>query len=687
MSDLIEEKENLKGTSNHIQEELNRVLEEVSDVEKTYMEGLESVDPTANETKEEILAKLKEFLKDKNYDSKAEILAALKFQSIFPYFARLKFQPDSNIPLYDIYIGRYNFLSNQPYPSVVDWRSPVASLYYNHLGPEQKTTFIYETFNKADRSTTRNEIPGTIKLRRKIDIEKGEIARLYDNAEEIDLLAKALGDKTGGVLETIIESIQAEQNEIIRSDLNTPIIVQGAAGSGKTTIAVHKISYLVYTYNNVLNENNILLLLNSSTLIKYVKSTLKDLDIARPHIYSLKNILVRKLSDLKDGYKLKNFEVKDEDVSLIDYKRVLSDIESYCDQFSDQINQRISAVVKSSILENFDDEYYKPFEKIEYLIKEIQINLDDLLEKEFQKVYPNYEKREIKSLTQSIDQLNELKSDFEATKIYEDFLKDFHYDFDPNGKTYLYFMYLLLEALAGGIYPFGKYKYTFVDEGQDYCEFEYEIINRLTENGRISIFGDINQATTPRGIKNSWEKVSSLIDSQSDKKSQFYNLKVSYRNTKQITDLNRKILTDFCSAEFLPHAYKREGNLPNFSKYTNREDLLYKLSEDLKEMLKTDFKSACIIDLSKSEVENSQEFLQKQGISTIPINRSLEEFETNKIYISSENQVKGLEFSSIFIIDSGENDWFKDMYAARRFYILCSRAINNLKIYLASARE
>lgn len=164
-----------------------------------------------------------------------------------PYFARMDFKEDEG-KLEKFYLGKLSILDSKSLePIVVDWRAPISNLYYEgKLG-------------KASYECLGEQISGEIYLKRQYIIESKKLKKYVDiNVTGNDeLLQNALEEKADDRLKNIVATIQDEQNKIIRSDINLPLIVQGVAGSGKTTIALHRIAYLIYNYKSNSNQKNL----------------------------------------------------------------------------------------------------------------------------------------------------------------------------------------------------------------------------------------------------------------------------------------------------------------------------------------------------------------------------------------------------------------------------------------------
>jgi DNA helicase-2/ATP-dependent DNA helicase PcrA len=185
-----------------------------------------------------------------------------------PYFARIDFCEDGTGHMEKVYIGKTSLIREEDQEVIiVDWRAPVANLYYE------------ERLGKAEYHCPEGTIRGDLRLKRQFSVEKGELLDIQD----IDIttndafLQSYLGANADNRLKDIVSTIQAEQNRVIRADMWNPLIVQGAAGSGKTTIALHRISYLIYTYKKTIRPENFLILAPNKLFLNYISEVLPEL--------------------------------------------------------------------------------------------------------------------------------------------------------------------------------------------------------------------------------------------------------------------------------------------------------------------------------------------------------------------------------------------------------------------------
>ena len=185
-----------------------------------------------------------------------------------PYFSRIDIKHKDKAYAEALYIGKVSlFDQNMESPMVVDWRAPIASVYYD--GRLGETTYAVEG----------QELTIDLLLKRQYMIENGVLSDFMDvdiSATDTFLQA-ALGAHAGDKLKDIVSTIQAEQNAIIRADINKPLIVQGVAGSGKTTIALHRIAYLIYTFSDTFSPETFMIIAPNSLFLDYISQVLPEL--------------------------------------------------------------------------------------------------------------------------------------------------------------------------------------------------------------------------------------------------------------------------------------------------------------------------------------------------------------------------------------------------------------------------
>lgn len=189
-----------------------------------------------------------------------------------PYFARIDFKKNGSSQADELYIGKASLLKAEDNsPLIIDWRSPVANLYYEgRLGEE------------SYKSQT-DLIDGELLLKRQFTIEKAQLENIFDIdiTTTDEFLQASLEANADNKLKDIASTIQAEQNRVIRAAMDKPLIVQGAAGSGKTTIALHRIAFFIYTYEQTFDPENFMIIAPNRLFMDYISQVLPELGVER----------------------------------------------------------------------------------------------------------------------------------------------------------------------------------------------------------------------------------------------------------------------------------------------------------------------------------------------------------------------------------------------------------------------
>lgn len=202
----------------------------------------------------------------KEYSNK---LKNLRKALMTPYFARIDFKENNVNNVQKIYIGKTGILNDKYDVIVTDWRAPIASIYYDgQLG-------------KVKYGCPEGTIEGNLTKKRVYNIENSELKDYQDIdiTTNDEFLQECLNENSEARLKNIISTIQSEQNKIIRAKMSKPLIVQGVAGSGKTTVALHRIAYLVYTYEKEFNPDEFLIIAPNKFFLDYISNVLPDLGI------------------------------------------------------------------------------------------------------------------------------------------------------------------------------------------------------------------------------------------------------------------------------------------------------------------------------------------------------------------------------------------------------------------------
>lgn len=274
-----------------------------------------------------------------------------------PYFARIDFTPNDE-KKEELYIGKLSILdSNTKEPIIIDWRAPISNLYYDGR------------IGKSSYESPEGTIEGNISLKRQYFIEN-QILKKYSDIDlktNDELLQVALSEKADDRLKNIVATIQGEQNNIIRADIDKALIVQGVAGSGKTTIALHRIAYLIYNYEKEFDPENFMIIAPTRFFLNYISNVLPDLGVENVKQYTFEDLAYEII-----GKKLKISDSNEKLVTIVNK------------EFDEINNGDIDTIIneskyKSSInFKNIVDEFLKDIEdnylpKKDFIIENIRI--------------------------------------------------------------------------------------------------------------------------------------------------------------------------------------------------------------------------------------------------------------------------------------------------------------------------
>lgn len=675
------ENQHLEEILELLKNEFHSLKTDIKDIEDEYSSQLrEASEEARQDYAVEIIKGANKMMEHRDYVFKRNYVERMESQINTPYFARIDFLlKDTKSPMI-IYIGKHSFLNKDLKYRISDWRAPISSLYYNYQEPQQNVKYEFDVPIKYQPWKIDHKIiKGSLNLRRNIDIAFQKITGIYDNNLRVDLLSEAIRKKTGGILEDIIKTIQAGQNEIIRANPYKVNIIQGTAGSGKTTVAIHRISYLFYTFKNEIKEDNTLLLSSSKVLVNYVSKTLPELEI-----YSLtRNTLPGQIIEIFKSNKLDFPEANFTKRRNGNWNENIKEIQNKIDRFSNEYKQKIHEELKTKT-------YYKEFNierqlqrmanrPIFYQLKSINEDIKN----EISELNEGFEKgnliisRKIETLTTAAKELDKILKGFKPIEMYDKFVGLKKFDKRNIDIDEISIMYILIDNLFG--LDQIKYKQIVVDEGQDLSLINYLAIKNMSEGIGITILGDLNQATEDeQGIK-SWNDIEEIFAKENIN---YHEIKISYRTTKQIIELAKSILQKFPQFKHLPEPFRREGEKPIIKNFETKINLLNEVAQDIQNLQKDEQpKSIGIIEPNPNELDNTAHLLKSLNINYTLIDERFEDFESSGIYLIPQSLVKGLEFDTVFIIDPNDKAYPKTPQGAKRLFVSCTRSINKLFIY------
>ncbi len=562
------------------------------------------------------------------------------------YFGRIDFKTDDD--LIKVYIG-INSLYDDGYNYIFDWRAPISSMFYDY------------TIGKAKYEAPLGTITGEIKLRRQYKIEKGKLKRIIESDINIndEVLQEVLSSNSSEKMKNIVTTIQKEQNIVIRNTEDKYLIVQGIAGSGKTSVALHRIAYLLYKEKN-LNYNNILIFSPNDIFTEYISDVLPEL--------GEENVLNTTFNELVGSYLKQKKNVE----TFSDFLERSYNNDEYSIPFS---KENLDVFIK--------DIYKKSVFKKNITINGFTFNtfeLNDLFTNKYKKL-PILERLSAiseyicNSLAVSISRnkdkiktklLKELDMELDPIKLYKNFLEKQNINRNLSKKIYyedlVNIIYIYFE-LNG--YPYNtKVKHIVIDEAQDYSKLQFFILKKIFPYAYFTILGDINQAINPYSEYKSLNEINDIFDG----KANYIELNKTYRSSAEIIDYANKILN-------ISSIYSMRGK-NGFPVITRNDKNIKSIISDIEIMKKNKLKTIAIITKDKKETNTLYNSLTSENTDISFIKNNIDK---SSIAILPSYMAKGLEFDGVIAYNSPKNKYTHD--ENNLFYVVCTRAQHQLIVY------
>lgn len=613
-----------------------------------------------------------------NFKDKFARLEELGYLLNEPYFSRIDLLNTADGKVDEVYIGRFGLTAGTSKPLITDWRAKIASVYYKYRYPQKNV--VYET---QDGKVTRD-----LRLKRAFEFDSGSLVKYYNNDIQLDedeIIGSRISKRTGGVLEDIVATIQQSQMEIIEQDPRGVCIVQGCVGSGKSTVAIHKLSHIFFNYPGLVKPQNSLLVAKNQILVGYLSTLFPKLGIFDLNYGTLKDLIIRVIF----AHKIK-VSLNLDDESGMDTVGM-----GLINKLKGTVSE-IKTEVAKQILDLEEDPNFASYFTFVYddalSIQENILGVVDDLEEEVK-----YQKEKLdggatgSSETKCLENIKNVKKLIKETRSITNSLRSSAFPalLKNSGinvreklsyREALIFTYLYSEIF--GLEKFKKFEYCVVDEGQDFSILEYLLLNKLVIKGRFSILGDLNQSYLKTGLSD-WKSIAGVITEAKECKK--FELTTNYRSTKPIIDYACKVISGF-SSNFLPQSINRKGGAVverDAEAQSIVERFLAELVKDLKE--REIEKSVGIICFNKNHFESIKEWLENN------LSKSLKEklvilnpkdrifYTPSGIYLTMFENCKGLEFAKVYVLGMSKTP--KDFPEAKMNYIAVTRAMNELVVF------
>ena len=584
-------------------------------------------------------------------------LIRLEKQKKNPYFTRVDFVYDGEQTAEKIYIGSFSFSTKEERLLIYDWRAPIASIFYDY------------DLGKAHFQTPAGTASGDIQRKRQIKFKDGTIDYVVESDTTVfdEVLQNELRQQKGGQMTTIISTIQKEQNKVIRDNRSKDMIIQGVAGSGKTSIALHRIAFLLYHFRNRITSDQVMILSPNRTFSRFIAQVLPELGEEPVTEWTIDQF-GQTLSDIADvPSRFQEIELlyleKDpqlnERVRYLSTKKCVADLKGYL--------RKIEAFSPQSILIG-DYEYnaefilsrYKAYEK-KSIFQRFHLIAEDILEN--LRTRPFQPKRK-PTKTQLVNRLKKMFNKTNSHQLYRDFLTEQGFEMKKAVSYSDLFPIIYIRLFLEGMDEFSKIHYLIIDEMQDYTPIQFEVFKKMF-TCPVLLIGDFTQSLTTINemhlpdVQNYYPNAQSIF------------LTKSYRSTYEIITCAKKIIDDHMIEPVLRHGMK-----PKKWVVSSQEEEISSILELVEQLRKQDLATIALITKTLVRAYEWRGLLENQGLACEVLtdeSTSLQE----RLSICPLVQSKGLEFDAVIVVDADEAT-YPGLLGRQQLFVAATRAMHAL---------
>lgn len=628
------------------------------------------------------------------YEEEERKIRLLENMMRSPYFARIDFRFDDEGEAEEIYIGRSSLKKEGGQEIMVyDWRSPIAGVFYRFMT------------GAAYYDAPCGRITGEVSLKRQYEIKNGTLEYFFDTDVQIvdEFLRQMLSQNAAGKMKAIVETIQKEQDVAIRDMENDLLMVQGVAGSGKTSIALHRAAYLMYQgVQTKLSADHIMIISPNSVFEQYISDVLPELgeeqiasavfgellsEILKERRIQPRNEWIEQLmahSRYKE-VRRRSIEWKTSDCFLEVLNRFLQDIPQRWIPFDDiRYNGQIVVnreTLKDKVTGREETPLGEKLEQLEtYVIEEIfgtgkrrgDWEEKNRIRQEMQKwnrpdVVELYrrlfrDKDYFYSLFRKDEAKEKIEEIWEYTK--ENLESDLLYYDDAIAAAYLYLKLY-------GINKYRNIRHVVIDEAQDYYPLQYELFRLLFPHAKFTVLGDMNQTIAKQENLSFYEGIKNRMNK---KKTSLLVLDKSFRCTNEILNF---------SLQFLGHgsqikSFNRNGDSPKLFVADSLKALTDRIMEEVKLCQKRGFRSIGLLCKHKENADRLWKAMK--SVMDVPLISDGGNSELNGAFIIPVYMAKGLEFDAVVICDADSRNYY-DEDDKKLLYVACTRALHRLSIF------
>jgi len=667
---------------------------------------------------------------ERSYLSAQAALKKLELLKSSPYFGRIDFREDGSpqAEAESIYIGLSSLLDDDTLEAIIyDWRSPIASMYYDYA------------LGRASYQTPDGPVGGEIELKRQFKIVNGEIRFAFDTGIQIgdDMLQFMLSKSSDDKMKSIVTTIQSEQNRVIRNEEHPVQIVQGAAGSGKTSIAMQRVAYLLYKYRKSIRADQMILFSPNPLFSDYVSNVLPELgeenmrqttfqDFAEHRLdrfvrvqdrYSqMEHMLISPAGPAKElaGDSIRYKVSKDFLLVIRNYLDILAQ-EGMCFvpvPYGEQAWKSEEAL-KELFYGRFG--HHQIHVRLERMEEAMAEEFPDLEERQSKKLYkkllahPQYlgsepelkqmARQKVRKKIAAMKEFNKAYLFVNPLEAYKQLLRNPELyrraaegtEIPSNWQSIAEYT---LERLETGEAPyedvppllylyesitgwssFNSIRHVILDEAQDYSPFQYEIIRRLFPRSKLTLLGDLNQAIQPHMRIESYSFIEDLYGKE---QTGIIRLTKSYRSTTEIVEFTKAMLPGGEAIE----AFSRSGDKPLVVQAPEAPEAHARLVlEDFRKLQAGGAQTIAVIcKTARESAEVFHTLLEAGAPEGLNLITKDDVVYRGGLVVVPVYLAKGLEFDAVIVYDASSSVYSEED-ERKLFYTACTRAMHELHIY------
>ena len=663
-------------------------------------------------------------IKYQTAESQEKRVKTLSTMANNPYFARIDFQEETETET--LYLGIASLRDKDEETIVIDWRAPIANLYYEG---ELGETF-YET--DTDRFTV------DLLLKRQFKIQNGQLQSMVDTSEIIndEFLLEILDDASSSQMRNIVSTIQKAQNQIIRDTNNRFLLIEGIAGSGKTSALLQRVAYLLYRNRKWLDEKQVLLFSPNHLFSDYISMVLPSLgesEVPTRTFHHFLQLILRGFEVTKETQQEANFLSGDDDAieklksSLTLVKKIQQYVQAIAPigpMFRDLKIQGQTYITKEQIRQWYQDTndelpiyqrsqllQTKLLKKVAGLEKDeakkdwVKEEVEEQLQQAFandphqeyseenerrmrKKLRQQIVRKKFRSLTRGVKQFQFINQPKQYLHFLQSVLATVQKHTDISAETWQESMLsikqdlrqrrlkqedaVLFFLLIKQLYPIHveeKARFIFIDEMQDFPPAQVAMLRQLYPKAGITLCGDLNQK-----VYDNESIVGSLDDLFPQDSVKRYQLKTSYRSTKEITDFANQFLTGDDQVELTA----RGGDLPTVVTAASTAASYTLLEDKISDAVNNQQWRTAIICKTAADCQKLYQQLAPSSQDNVQLIISEEDFMKRNVMIFPAFLAKGLEFDQVIVWTP--NATFDAPQDQLIFYTMATRAMHQLTV-------